>query len=158
MCSKLYVTDLKFVESRIKVGLNKQTKKHHFPQNFWFIYGVFHSISFSRIVLKVKHAGAHTKLPNDASILLISWKEHIKLNRAYTVVKSLLQTWCDNRSNSWSVIYITDTSYTVLSYGLDDQGIWVSFPAWGKRFFSSSFTSRPALGSTQPDIQWILGG
>jgi hypothetical protein len=32
-----------------------------------------------------------------------------------------------------------------------------SNPVKGKRFFCSPKTSRPALGSTQPPIQWVLG-
>jgi hypothetical protein len=39
-------------------------------------------------------------------------------------------------------------------YGLDDQGVRVRVPV-GPRMFSKS--SRPALGSTQPPIQWVPG-
>jgi hypothetical protein len=39
-------------------------------------------------------------------------------------------------------------------YGLDGQGIRVRVPV-GSRIFSTS--SRPAMGSTQPPIQWVLG-
>jgi hypothetical protein len=42
----------------------------------------------------------------------------------------------------------------VTGYGLDSQG---SIPGRGKRFFSISTASRPALGLTQPPIQWVLG-
>jgi hypothetical protein len=37
-------------------------------------------------------------------------------------------------------------------YGLDDRGVGVRVPV-GSRIFSTS--SRPALGSTQPSIQWV---
>jgi hypothetical protein len=37
-------------------------------------------------------------------------------------------------------------------YGLDDRGVGVQVPV-GVRIF----TSRPALGSTQPPIQWVPG-
>jgi hypothetical protein len=42
----------------------------------------------------------------------------------------------------------------VTGYGLDDRevGVWVPV---GSRIFSTS--SRPALGPTQPPIQWLLG-
>jgi hypothetical protein len=38
-------------------------------------------------------------------------------------------------------------------YGLDDRGVGVRVPV-GSRIFSKS--SRPALGSMQPPIQWVL--
>jgi hypothetical protein len=37
-------------------------------------------------------------------------------------------------------------------YGLDDQGVWVRVPV-----FYFSMSSRLALGSTQPPIQWVPG-
>jgi hypothetical protein len=37
-------------------------------------------------------------------------------------------------------------------YGLDDRGVGVHAPVGSRIFFKSS---RPALGSTQPPIQWI---
>jgi hypothetical protein len=39
-------------------------------------------------------------------------------------------------------------------YGLGDRGVGVRVPV-GSRIFSTS--SRPALGSTQPPIQWVPG-
>jgi hypothetical protein len=39
-------------------------------------------------------------------------------------------------------------------YGLDDRGVGVRVPV-GSRIFSTS--SRPALGPTQPPIQWVPG-
>jgi hypothetical protein len=39
-------------------------------------------------------------------------------------------------------------------YGLDDGGVGVRVPV-GTRIFSTS--SRPALESTQPPIEWVLG-
>jgi hypothetical protein len=39
-------------------------------------------------------------------------------------------------------------------YGLDDLGVGVRVPV-GSRIFSKS--SRPALGPTQPPIQWVPG-
>jgi hypothetical protein len=41
-------------------------------------------------------------------------------------------------------------------YGLDDQGVGVELPGGGKNFHFST-SSRPALGSTQPPIQWVPG-
>jgi hypothetical protein len=44
----------------------------------------------------------------------------------------------------------------VTSYGLEDQGVGVQVPVGGKNVhFSLSF--RPALGPTQPPIQWVPG-
>jgi hypothetical protein len=43
-----------------------------------------------------------------------------------------------------------------LGYGLDDRGSRVRFPA-GMSIFLFTTTSRTALGSTQPPIQWIPG-
>jgi hypothetical protein len=39
-------------------------------------------------------------------------------------------------------------------YGLDDRGVAVRVPV-GSRIFSTA--SRPALGPTQPPIQWVTG-
>jgi hypothetical protein len=39
-------------------------------------------------------------------------------------------------------------------YGLDDQGVGVRVPV-GSRIFST--LSRPALGPTEPPIQWVPG-
>jgi hypothetical protein len=39
-------------------------------------------------------------------------------------------------------------------YGLDDRGVGVRVPV-GSRIFSMS--SRPALGPTEPPIQWLTG-
>jgi hypothetical protein len=44
----------------------------------------------------------------------------------------------------------------VSDYGLDDREIGVRSPAGAKNFPLSS-VSRPALGPTQPPVQWILG-
>jgi hypothetical protein len=41
-------------------------------------------------------------------------------------------------------------------YGLDDQGVRVRVPRGGKNFHFS-LSSRPALGPTQPPIQWVPG-
>jgi hypothetical protein len=42
----------------------------------------------------------------------------------------------------------------VTGYWLDDRGVGVRVPV-GSRIFSTS--SRPALGPTQPPIQWVPG-
>jgi hypothetical protein len=45
----------------------------------------------------------------------------------------------------------------VSDYGLDDRVIGVRSPA-GAEDFSSSLCVRPALGPTQPPVQWVPGG
>jgi hypothetical protein len=45
----------------------------------------------------------------------------------------------------------------VSGYGLDDQAIEVSMPSRGERIFPLTSVSRPALGPTQPPVQWVLG-
>jgi hypothetical protein len=44
----------------------------------------------------------------------------------------------------------------VSDYGLDDRAIGVRSPAEAKDFSLTS-VSRPALGPTQPPVQWVLG-
>jgi hypothetical protein len=44
----------------------------------------------------------------------------------------------------------------VSDYGLDDRAIGVRSPAGVKDFFVAS-VSRPALGPTQPPVQWVPG-
>jgi hypothetical protein len=55
--------------------------------------------------------------------------------------------WCLNRSRGSSVSIVSD-------YGLDDRAIEVRSPT-GADFLASA--SRPALGPTQPLIQWLPG-
>jgi hypothetical protein len=42
----------------------------------------------------------------------------------------------------------------VSDYGLDDRAIGVRSPA-GAEEFSSASVSRPAMGPTQPPVQWV---
>jgi hypothetical protein len=50
-----------------------------------------------------------------------------------------------------SFVHISDTA---LGYGLDDRG----FDSWQRLgIFLFTTASRPALGPTQPPIQWVQG-
>jgi hypothetical protein len=44
----------------------------------------------------------------------------------------------------------------VSDYGLDDRAIGVRCPE-GQRIFPLASVSRPALGPTQPPVQWVPG-
>jgi hypothetical protein len=43
----------------------------------------------------------------------------------------------------------------VHGYGLDDRAIEVRSPAAANGFFPLASVSRPALGPTQPPVQWV---
>jgi hypothetical protein len=65
--------------------------------------------------------------------------------------------WKDNMKCDLCVIWQLCSRDSVVNiatgYGLDDQGVRVRVPV-GLRIFSTS--SRPALRSTQPPVQWVL--
>jgi hypothetical protein len=44
----------------------------------------------------------------------------------------------------------------ILLAGLDDRAIGVRSPVEAKRIFPLASVSRPALGPTQPPVQWVL--
>jgi hypothetical protein len=49
------------------------------------------------------------------------------------------------------------SSVSVVSgYGLDERAIEVRSPAEAKGFFPLASVSRPALGPTQPPVQWVM--
>jgi hypothetical protein len=45
----------------------------------------------------------------------------------------------------------------VSDYGLDYRAIGVRFPAGTNNFFPVASVSKPALGPTQPPVQWVSG-
>jgi hypothetical protein len=61
-----------------------------------------------------------------------------------------------------TLFYFNETSYPsqdsavgiVTGYRLDDQEVEIRVPV-GSRIFISPLSSRPALGPTQPSLQWV---
>jgi hypothetical protein len=57
---------------------------------------------------------------------------------------------------SVSKLHEPGSSVSIVSgYGLDDRAIEVRSPAEAKGFFLYPFVSTPALGLTQPPVQWV---
>jgi hypothetical protein len=72
----------------------------------------------------------------------------------YFKVKSMLRP---TFSRYWNKAVSRDSVVgTATGYGLDDRGVEVPSPGRVKNFHFSML-SIPALGSTQPPIQWVPG-
>jgi hypothetical protein len=57
-----------------------------------------------------------------------------------------------------SFSYEPGSSVNIVSgYGLDDRAIEVRSPAKAKRIFTLASVSIPALGPSQPPVQWMPG-
>jgi hypothetical protein len=53
---------------------------------------------------------------------------------------------------------VPGTSVSIVSgYGQDDRAMEVRSPAEAKGFFPVASVARPALGPTQPPVQWVSG-
>jgi hypothetical protein len=67
--------------------------------------------------------------------------------------------WVDKKRDSWSGInfidIITNKVGIATGYGLDNWGVGVQ--VLGGKNFHFSMSSRPALRTTQPPIQWVPG-
>jgi hypothetical protein len=60
--------------------------------------------------------------------------------------------------NTTSYIYEPGSSDSIVTgYGLEDRAIKVRSPAEAKGFFLLASVSSPALGPTQPPVQWVPG-
>jgi hypothetical protein len=57
---------------------------------------------------------------------------------------------------SWTIFYIWIRVGIATGYGLDDREVGVKSPGRVKNFLFST-SSKPAVGSTQPPIQWVTG-
>jgi hypothetical protein len=88
--------------------------------------------------------------------------------RSFINVQNPLPTANDLRKETYQLLHTIQTynqAYAILTepgssgsivsgYGLDDQ---VSIPGRGERIFPLTSMSRPALGPTQPPVQWVPG-
>jgi hypothetical protein len=77
----------------------------------------------------------------------------LKQQLKYSSVQNVTSPNC----RSGRVVRISHhTTGTATGYGLDDRLIGVRFPAGVGNFFSDTMT-KPALGPTQPPLQWVPG-
>jgi hypothetical protein len=75
-----------------------------------------------------------------------------------TPAETFEDSWSNSQLFNWSTARDMRGPGSLVSivsgYGLDDRAIEVRSPAKAKDFSSSS-VSRPALGPTQPPVQWV---
>jgi hypothetical protein len=83
------------------------------------------------------------------SLLITFYITHTKCSDISPSVLPNVPTHFRSRGSSDSI---------VSGYGLDDRAIEVRSPAEAKRSFALASVSRPALGPTQPPLQWVLWG
>jgi hypothetical protein len=79
----------------------------------------------------------------------IQYTDHRNGRTCNTHLLCILYLFCRNAYQSMITELLSRNSAGI---GLDGQG---SIPGRGKNFFSTSQRSRPALGPTQPPIQWL---
>jgi hypothetical protein len=78
-----------------------------------------------------------------------------KINPIHTHPPSFLKI---NFNGYYSPIHEPGSSGSIVSgYGLDDRAIEVRSRGGGQRIFLVASVSRPALGPTQPPVQWVPG-
>jgi hypothetical protein len=116
----------------------------------------YHSLLSS---VEVKNAWSHTSTPPCVCMTscLITFTSFVSSNSLLFVSLFFLCHFLCIFIMSCAGLKPCSSVSIVPDYGLDDRAIRGSIPGRGKRFFPAALVSWPALGTTEPPVQWVPG-